>query len=220
MSFLAPIAGAVLGGVIGADSARKATHAQQDEARAANELQKYMYDTNRADTAPYREAGSNALSQIQALLKNPSSVAKQPDYQFGLNQGSKALQNSATARGMTYSGQQAKALQRYGNDYAGSKLDQTYNRLAQVAGIGQSGVNGSALVGGNYANNAGQNMIGIGNAGAVNALARGSAYGNALNQTSAYGDRNNWWGGSGGANGASFGGPLDSFFAGTGGSGD
>jgi hypothetical protein len=193
MSFI----GDIVGGLIGAHSAKKATEAQSQSAREANDLQKYMYDTSRADTAPYREAGAGALGQIQALLKNPNSITKSPDYKFGLDQGTGALENSATSRGMTYSGAQAKALQRYGNDYAGTKLDQTYNRLAQVAGIGQSGVNNTTLAGGNYANNAGQNMIGVGNAQAANALARGSAYGNALNGTLAYGQRNGWFGGGG-----------------------
>lgn len=213
MSFI----GDIVGGVIGADSARKATNAQRDSAREANELQRYMFDQQRADTQPYRDAGSSALTQIQALLKNPNSVKKQPGYQFGIQEGTNALENSATARGMTYSGAQAKALQRFGNDYGTSKIDQTYNRLSNLAGLGQVGVNPSS--GMNYANQVGGNMLGVGNAQAAGAIARGSAYGNALNSTLAYGDRNGWFTGGGGG-GASFGPQLDRFYGGNGGTGD
>lgn len=187
MSFI----GDIIGGLIGADSARKATNTQRDSAREANELQRYMFDQQRADTQPYRDAGASALTQIQALLKNPVSVKRQPDYLFGLGEGRNALENSATARGMTYSGQQSKALTQFGNDYASSKIDQTYNRLSNLAGLGQVGVNPGP--GQNYANNVGNNMLGVGNAQAAAQIAKGSAYGNALNSTLAYGDRNGWF---------------------------
>lgn len=211
MSFV----GDIVGSLINASATRSAAKRQSNSAREANDLQRYIFDQQRADTAPYRAAGTDALSQIQALLKNPNSVRRDPGYRFGLNEGVGALENSATARGMTYSGAQAKALQRFGNDYANTKLDQTYNRLSNIAGLGQIGTNPGP--GQNYANNVGNNMIGIGNAQAANSLARGSAYGNALNSTLAYGQRAGWFGG---AQPGSFGPSLDPFFSGTGGSGD
>ncbi|MBK6865536.1 MAG: hypothetical protein IPG91_19495, partial [Ideonella sp.] len=113
---------------------------------------------------PYREAGTSALAGIQALLKDPSSITTMPDYQFGFDQGSKALQNSATARGTTYSGQQAKALQRYGNDYAGTKLGESFNRLASLAGIGQTATSQTNALGQNYANSTANNITDAGNA--------------------------------------------------------
>ena len=189
------LGGAVIGGLMNRGSTNKAVDAQQAASDAANETQRYMFDQQRADTQPYRDAGSSALTQIQALLKNPNSVTKQPGYQFGMQQGVNALENSATSRGMTYSGQQAKALTQFGNDYGSSKIDQTYNRLSNLAGLGQVGVDPRA--GANYATQAGNNMIGVGNAQAAGALARGSAYGNALNSTLAYGDRAGWFKGGG-----------------------
>jgi hypothetical protein len=192
MSFV----GDVVGSLIGARSAGKAANMQQQSAREANALQKYMFDQQRKDTEPYRKAGTSALTQIQALLKNPNSVTKQPGYQFGIDQGTNALENSASARGMTYSGAQAKALQQFGNDYGTTKIDQTYNRLSNLAGLGQVGVN--PMSGMNYANQVGGNMLGAGNAQAAAQIAKGSAYGNALNAGLAYGDRNNWFRSGGG----------------------
>ena len=116
----------------------------------------------------------SALEGIQALLKNPGSITSDPGYQFGMEQGTRALNSGAASRGMTYSGAQGKALQRYGNDYAGSKLDQSFNRLASVAGIGQTANTVGAATGQNYASNTGQTLQGMGNA-------RGSGYVGASN---------------------------------------
>lgn len=189
MSFV----GDVVGGLIGARATRKAADTQAQSAREANALQLQMFEQQRKDTAPYRKAGYSALTDIQRLLKNPSLVKRDPGYRFGIDQGVNALENSASARGMTYSGAQAKALQQFGNDYGTSKLDQTYNRLSNIAGLGQVGVQPGP--GMNYANQAGSNMLGAGNAQAAAQIARGSAYGNALNAGLAYGDRNGWFSG-------------------------
>jgi hypothetical protein len=168
------------GGLINSYTAGKATDAPLDAGREANALLKYMYDQSRADQAPYRQAGTSALAGIQRLLADPSSIASMPDYQFGLDQGTKALQNSASARGMTYSGQQAKALQKYGNDYAGSKLNESYNRLAGIAGIGQQATNQTGALGANYANNAAGNLTDMGNARGAGYIGQGNAWNNAL----------------------------------------
>lgn len=162
------------GALINQYGAGKVADAQQRGADQANALQMQMYNQQRQDMAPYREAGSSALSQIQALLKDPSSVAQQPGYQFGLNEGTKALNAGGAARGMTYSGAQGKALQRYGQDYAGTKLNESYNRLSNLAGLGQVGATGSANAAGQYGQAVGQNLTGMGNA-------RGSAFASTAN---------------------------------------
>lgn len=156
-------------GALGLFGSMKSADAIKDAGAASNALQKSMFDTIRADQAPYRQAGVSALGQIQSLLKDPSSITQQPDYQFGLNQGTRALDNSAAARGGLYSGQQLKASQRFGQDYAGTKLNESYNRLASIAGIGQQANSQSANAGMNYANQAGNTLQGMGNA-------TGSAY--------------------------------------------
>jgi hypothetical protein len=165
---------------LGSNAAKNASEAQLQAGREANALAKYIYDTSRADQAPYRDAGFSALAGIQGLLADPSSVAQMPDYQFGFDQGSKALQNSATARGMTYSGQQGKALQKYGNDYANSKLNESYNRLASIAGIGQQATNQTGVLGANYANTVGNTMQNMGNAQGAGTIGSANAWGQGI----------------------------------------
>lgn len=165
-----------------------------DATGKANELQRYMYDTTRADNMPALNARNNALTQIQSLLADPSSLTKDPGYAFGLNQGQKTLANGAAARGMTYSGAQGKALQRYGQDYAGTKLDQSVNRLTSLANVGQAGASTIAGAGQNYAGQVGNNLTALGDAKASQYMVNSNALGNAVNGLTAYGQKQGWWG--------------------------
>ena len=177
--------------MIGANMGGKAL---SDATGKANDLQRYMYDTTRADNMPALSARNNALTQIQSLLADPSSLTKDPGYAFGLSQGQKTLANGAAARGMTYSGAQGKALQRYGQDYAGTKLDQSVNRLSNLANIGQAGASTIANAGGNYANQTANNLTALGDARAAQYMVNSNAIGNAVNGLTAYGQKQGWWG--------------------------
>lgn len=189
-------AGAIGSALIGANSSRSAASQQSDSAAQANQLQRDQFAQTRSDNAPLLASRNDALSQIANLLKNPSGITSDPGYQFGLDQGTRALNAGAASRGMTYSGAAGKELTRYGQDYAGTKLDASYNRLSNLAGLGQVGANNNMQAGANYANNAGANMIGVGNAQAAAGMNQANLYGNALNSVSAYGQRNGWFGGN------------------------
>lgn len=191
---VAGAAAGLVGAVITSDSSRSAANTQADAAKAAEDksdaTQRYMYDTTRSDYAPYRQAGYNALNSINSLLANPGSITSDPGYQFGLDQGMKSINSQAAAHGGYYSGATLKALNRYGQDYAGTKLGDTFNRYAAVAGIGQAATNGTAGAGLNYANqvSAGTgNMIGAANARGAASIAQGNAWQNAVNGIGYYG---------------------------------
>ena len=162
-------------------AAGNALDAQTNATNSANALQKYQYDTTRADYAPYRAAGSQAVGQMSNLLAHPGSITQDPGYQFGLSQGVQGVDRSAAGQGSLYSGATLKALQRYGTDYGTTKLNDSFNRLGSLAQLGASGTAGTAQAGSNYANQVGNNTTGLGNAGAGNALYQGNTWGNALN---------------------------------------
>lgn len=140
-----------------------------------------------------------------------ADLQNDPGYQFGLQQGNDNIQSQAAARGGLFSGATQKALAKYGQDYAGTKFnegfnrfqaqqDSTFNRLAGLAGIGQTGSNQIGMAGQNYANQAGQNMIGVGNAQAAAGMNQANLIGNGLNSLASWGSRNNWGGGGVGNN--------------------
>lgn len=137
---LTNLAGSAVNGLIGTYAAGKATDAARAAQAAAD-----------ARLAPWYTAGANALGGIDALLKDPSSITKDPAYGFEYDQGMKAATNGAASRGMAYSGAQDKALTRFGQGLASTRLQDSFNRLATVAGLGapaaQAGAAGAVNTG-------------------------------------------------------------------------
>lgn len=179
-------------GLMGSDASRYAANTAADAAREANQTQLTMYNQNRADNMPLLDTRNSALAQINALLANPNDVSKLPGYQFGLDQGTRALNAGAAANGMTYSGAQGKALTRYGQDYAGTKLNESYNRLANLAGLGQVATNSNTMAGTNYANQVGNNLSGAASMAGGAALYNARNWGNALNSLGTYNGSTDW----------------------------
>jgi hypothetical protein len=143
--------------------ANAATQASQDTLAAtkyATDLQERMYQQGRTDTAPWREAGGNALTQLVSKVNaGPGEYTKSPGYQFRLNEGTKAIERSAAARGGLNSGATGKALARYGQDYATGDyqnfLSNYYNSLTplqSLAGVGQTTASQNAVAGNQTAN--------------------------------------------------------------------
>ncbi len=90
----------------------------------------------------------------------------------------KAIERSAAARGGLRSGATMKALNNYAQGSASTEFDNYANRIAALAGVGQSATGSTAQAGQSYAN-------GARNAYTIAGNARASAYmktGNAINQ--------------------------------------
>ena len=166
LSTLAPIAGSLLGGIFGSDAAEDAADMQYAASQRAIEEQQRQYNQSRADLAPWREAGASALQQLQQFIQQPSNMqpftgeglTEDPGYQFGMDEGEKAINRNMAARGMLNSGAALKSLQRFNQDYAGTKFNeafnrnqasknQAYNMLAGVSGTGQTSANQTAQMG-------------------------------------------------------------------------
>ena len=192
---LLPVAGSLLGTGLQINSANNARDDMQTATKAANDLQRYMYDTTRADNMPALTARNSALQQMQALLADPSSITKAPDYQFGMDQGTKALNNGAAARGMSQSGAADRARIRFGQDFASTKLNESANRLMALASGGQGGASQIGGAGANYAGQVGNALMQQGDANAAVRIGQGNAIADTINGLTAYGVRKNWWGG-------------------------
>lgn len=75
---------------------------------------------------------------LNKLISDPSSVKNLPGYQFNLDQGSKAIARNMAGTGFAGSGNEAIALEKYGQDYATSAYTTQANLLASLAGLGSS----------------------------------------------------------------------------------
>lgn len=188
-------ASGVAGAMIQADATKSAAQTQADAAMNASAIQKQMYEEQRSDLAPWRQAGSQALSQMgDPYFQRDFSMADfqaDPGFAFRMQEGQKALERSAAARGGLQSGGTLKALAQYSQDYASNEYQNAYNRftnnqtnrfnrLASLAGVGQTANQQLGAAGQNYANQAGSNMMGAANAGAAAQMAQGQIWGNTL----------------------------------------
>lgn len=207
----------LIGDVVGGSAASKAAAAQAQAAQQAQAveknnanqalgLQQGAQQQSQQNLSPYVQSGQQALGNIQNLGSFSAPTAQQaaetPGYQFQLQQGLKALQNSAAARGGLLSGGTSKAINDYAQGQAASNYGNTYNRALQtyqtnfgnqyaLAGQGLSaGTNLSSLgqqnataSGGILENSANQQAQALEQAGAARAsgyAATGNIAGNAI----------------------------------------
>jgi hypothetical protein len=239
-------------------AAKAAANATTQAAQDSNQMQWQMYQQNRDDLQPWRQAGQTGLNEYMALLGLPQAGAApaassapqitaeewylrqnpdvkhhpgygrdprahyerfglaegrswgvpqaggntpaapasnktpqqlqqdafakfraNPGYQFGLDEGRNQVEASAAARGGLNSGATLKALTRFGRDYADQQgFAPHMNRLASLAGIGQTATAQTGDWGQNYAARAGHNLINAGNQRAQSTYARADAQSN------------------------------------------
>lgn len=171
-------------GAITGSSAKDAAEVQARAAAEAAKVQKEIYNQTREDLSPYRDAGQTTLKQMVGGLAEGGDFNRDftlkdfmadPGYQFRMDEGAKALERSAAARGGLMSGGTLKELTRYGQGVASQEYgsaydrfnadrDRRFGRLGQVTNYGLQGTQATANAGQNYANQAGEYMIGAGNA--------------------------------------------------------
>jgi hypothetical protein len=188
--------------LLGASASKSAAKTQAAAADRAAELQAEQFQQTRADQAPYRQAGYNALAELQRTAGNVPGAFKfgagdyqaDPGYAFRLSEGQKALDRQAAARGGLISGGALKAATRFGQEMGSQEFgnaynraltgyntgvaseNQLYNRQAGLAGIGQTATNLVGQAGQNYATSAGNLMTGAGAAQAAGQVGMANAF--------------------------------------------
>lgn len=170
----------IIDDIINAIASANAAAQQEKAAKEAMGLQREMWETQRADQAPWLEAGRNSLAQLLRLNADPSSIASSPAFQFRLAEGQKALERSAAARGGLNSGGFMKDLTRYSQGLASDEYGNQWNRLAGLAGVGQNSAQSLGGLGSNYANMMSQLYGAQGNANAAGQIAIGHGFSDSI----------------------------------------
>jgi len=183
-------AGSLGAGSEQAGAAKSAEQLQYQEQQQALQFQEQEWEQQQQNEAPYLQAGGKAIGNLYNLANGglpawsgsfQAPTAQQaeqtPGYQFQVQQGDQALQNSAAARGGVLSSGTAKNLEAYNqglastdyqqvfnnsltqyqqayNEYQQNQLNQ-FNRLASVAGVGQTAVGQTGQLGQAASNNLG-----------------------------------------------------------------
>ncbi len=118
--------------------------------------------------------------------------------EFGQREGTKALERRNRLTSGFDSGQMLKELLRYNQDYGETKAadsfnrfnanrDSKFNKLAAVAGVGQTATQATGAAGSNAASNISSLLSSQGNAEAASRIAQGNAW------TGAIQNLGNWW---------------------------
>lgn len=208
---VATAAGSVISSSNAASAAGSAASEQAGSADFAAQVQQGMFAQTQNNLSPFIKAGGAAVNELGGLTGgwlsgtgdplSPGQLTSQfqptinqleqtPGYQFTLDQGLKATQNSYAAQGLGSSGAAAKGATNYAEGLASTTYQQqfqnfqasnlqTYNMLSNLAGLGENAGanlgNTAATVGANV----GADVVGAGNAsaagtiGAANALTAG-----------------------------------------------
>lgn len=106
---------------------------------------------------PYRAQYANQLS---SLMANPSSIFSNPGYQASFDQGSQAVARQMAGSGYAGSGNEAIALQQYGQSFSSNYLTQQENLLSGLAGANITPNPGPGLSGYNAGITASGNALG------------------------------------------------------------
>lgn len=190
-------------------SAKKAAKAQRRGAEDANRDLGAARDENIARLQPIADIGMSGINDLAmytgtggdasnplygSLLKQftGEDLANTPGYQFGLEQGQLGLDRKAASAGNFLSGAALKAASRYGQDYAGTKFQEGYNRDALdktrisdfLGNIANMGINATDKINDTRFKQSlqyGQNTMGAANATAAGIIGQGNAWDNVLN---------------------------------------
>jgi hypothetical protein len=141
-----------------AKASKEAAQTQAESADQATALQREMWEQQREDLAPWREAGQWALPRLQQQIRQgpgapfqaprglhlgdytfassphrftpptAESLANDPGYLFRIRSGQQALEGSAAARGGLLSGGAARRLTEFGQELGSQEYQQAYSR--------------------------------------------------------------------------------------------
>lgn len=211
-----PISALVVGGsmlagsALGAGAAKSAANTQSDAARYSADLQQHQFDQTRQSLQPFINTGYDAQNSLRNLmgLGTPSDQGtygslmkpfgadefqkyQDPGYQFQLQQGQNALQNSQAAGSGVLSGGALKDLVGYNQGMANTAYqnafgrymtqnDATYSRLSSLLGVGENAAAGVGNIGAQTSANIGNTLTSGANAQAAGKIGAANAYSGAL----------------------------------------
>jgi hypothetical protein len=213
----AAVVAGVGGALIGSHAASSAADSQAQGTANGIAENARQFDVTQANQAPYLAAGKTALGTLASENDTPldqSKVQMDPGYQFGLTQGQQAIDRKTAAGGGRISGAALKSAAQYGTDYATTGYSAAYgranqartdrlNRLAALAGVGQTATQNIGALGAQTAGANSALMVAAGNNAGAATLAQGNIWGNAGNQIAALYGRtagNGYTGNGGGVN--------------------
>jgi hypothetical protein len=159
-STLIPAAFGIGSALLGSRSNKSAANTQADALDRSADVQRqsnldslaYLRegrDLARDDLQPYRDAGLTDYGAYRGAVG--TSFQESPGYRFAFDEGVRAIDQGASARGLLNSGGRLRELTRYGQGMANQEYGNWMNRLQGLAGVGQTATGQSASLAQNEA---------------------------------------------------------------------
>ena len=134
----------ILGGILGSNASQKASKEQIQAEQQAEQVLEQQEGTALGNYSPYLQAGAEATGTLSQMLGTPgqglltpwtqtftaptaAQAAATPGYQFQLQQGEAALQNSAAGQGGLLSGATLAGMNNYAQGVASTNYQNTFN---------------------------------------------------------------------------------------------
>ena len=191
------VGGSIASSLIGSNAANNAANAQVQASQTAANTQLGIFNQTQKNLAPYNQVGQSALTQLASLFglgpggtgpnagtasAATSALTQYPGYQFGLQQGNLAQQQSAASQGLLLSGAQLQASQQFGQNYAMQNAWNPYiSQLSQLAGNGQNAGASLGAIGANTGNSVAQTQLAGGQAAASGIVGSANAINGGIN---------------------------------------
>jgi len=142
-----PAVAGVATSLIGANAASKAAKQQTNALNQAMTTQanatqqataaaQHGADVARADLEPYRAGGAADYAALRNAVGHNFETS--PGYEFARQEGIRAIDQAASARGMLNSGGRLRELMRYGTGVAQQDYNNWRSALQGLAGVGQT----------------------------------------------------------------------------------
>lgn len=191
------MSGFIAGSVISGGASYLGSKEQSKAADRATAAQERMFERQVELQEPFREVGVNALPELVAASRyTPFTMAQfkaDPGYAFRLQEGMKALDRTAAARGGLLSGATLRGAQRYGQELGSQEYTNAFNRyqteraarlnpLQSLAGMSQTAANTMSTQAGQFGENMAQNAMTQGNIRASGYMNTAGALTSGLNQ--------------------------------------
>lgn len=163
----------LLGGALGGKGAAKAAKIQAQSYREGIQSQQRQFEQQRADFAPIREAGYEALGGMGGLLgldgadaqaKAIAALKGSPGFTALYDQGVDTILQNASATGGLRGGNVNGSLAQFGSGLLSQTIQNQLANLGGIASLGAGAVNQGAQIGQQNANTQAQLMGAQGNA--------------------------------------------------------
>lgn len=206
----AAVVGGVASSAMSSSASKSAANTQSDAAKYSADLQNDQWQQTQQNLKPYMDLGASYINPLKTALSNPmltqqftapntADAMSAPGYQFTQQQGLKAVQNSAAARGLGVSGAAMKGAASYATGLADSTYNDVFNRalqtfntnyssaannvnrLTNIVGSGQNAASTNGSLGAQAVGNIGNTLTSGANAQAAGTIGGANALANGLN---------------------------------------